>query len=368
MTAASDYDRFADLALAGEILPRENARAVLAAPDDDLLALLHAAFRVRRASFGTRVQLYFLKNAKSGLCPEDCRYCSQSRDSTAEIDRYPMLSADRLLAGAAEAAASGASTYCIVASGRGPTNREVRHVADVAARIKQQHGLKICACLGLLKDGQADVLKAGGVDRVNHNLNTGRRRHEEVVTTHTYDDRLATLKQARTAGLELCSGLIVGMGETAEDLIDAALELRELRAESVPVNFLHAIDGTAFERRRELDPRHCLKVLALYRFLLPTTEIRVAGGREVNLRSLQPLAFYPANSLFVSDYLTTAGQPASDDHRMIADLGFEVVVSGWEQGAEEPAPPSPTGGAVSANADAPAACSPPAAARAACGA
>lgn len=324
------YESFADAALAGELLSREEAKAVLTAPDADLLALMHAAFKVRRASFGTTVQLYYLKNAKSGLCPEDCRYCSQGRDSSAAIEKYPMLSADRLLAGAADAAAAGARTYCIVASGRGPSNREVQHVADVASRIKQEHGLHICACLGLLKEGQAEVLKAGGVDRINHNLNTGRGNHDEVVTTHTYDDRLATLKKARQAGLELCSGLIVGMGESADDLIDAALELRELQAESVPINFLHAIDGTMFEKRRELDPRYCLKVLALYRFLLPTAELRVAGGREVNLRSLQPLALYAANSLFVSDYLTTAGQPASEDHRMIEDLGFEVVLSGVE--------------------------------------
>ena len=330
MTTAADYDRLADAALAGEAITRDDAKAVLAAPDSDLLGLMHAAFRVRRTHFGTRVQLYFLKNAKSGLCPEDCRYCSQGRDSSADIEKYPMLSADRLLAGAADAAAAGAKTYCIVASGRGPSNREVRHVADVAARIKQEHDLHICACLGLLKEGQAEVLKAGGVDRINHNLNTGRGNHDHVVTTHTYDDRLATLKKARDAGLELCSGLIVGMGESADDLIDAALELRELRAESVPVNFLHAIDGTTFEKRRELDPRYCLKVLAAYRFLLPTAEIRVAGGREVNLRSLQPLALYAANSLFVSDYLTTAGQPASEDRSMIEDLGFEVVVSGLE--------------------------------------
>ncbi len=336
---AFDYDSLADGALAGTPLSREEAKSVLNAPDADLLGLLHAAFRVRRANFGTTVQLYYLKNAKSGLCPEDCRYCSQGRDSAAEIDKYPMLSADRLLAGAADAAKSGAKTYCIVASGRGPSNREVQHVADVAARIKQEHGLHICACLGLLKEGQAEVLKAGGVDRINHNLNTGRGNHDEVVTTHTYDDRLATLKKARDAGLELCSGLIVGMGESADDLIDAANELRELRAESVPINFLHAIDGTMFETRRELDPRYCLKVLALYRFMLPTAELRVAGGRELNLRSLQPLALYAANSLFVSDYLTTAGQPASEDHQMIEDLGFEVVLSGVESDAEfaEPA-------------------------------
>ena len=339
---AARWDRLADAALSGEPLSRDDARAVLAADDVEVTALLHAAYRVRHAHFGNRVQLYFLKNAKSGLCPEDCRYCSQAKGSTAAIDKYPMLSADRLLAGAADAVAAGARTYCIVASGRGPTNREVEHVAGVVERIKAEHGLHVCACLGLLKPEQAVRLRAAGVDRINHNLNTGRGHHDSIVSTHSYEDRLNTLRTARDAGLELCSGLIVGLGERDEDLIDAAFELRDLRAESVPVNFLHAIDGTPLEDGadsggRHLDPRYCLKVLCLYRFALPATEIRIAGGREVNLRSLQPLGLYPANSLFVSDYLTTAGQTAEQDYAMVRDLGFEVVAHGHEAGPESTA-------------------------------
>lgn len=324
-TNDSPWKSFAEIALAGENLSREDALAVLHAPDDELLALLDAAFRVRREYFGRTVQLYYLRNAKSGLCPEDCHYCSQSAISEAAIDRYPLQSVERLLQGAREAAANQARTYCIVASGRGPSNREVGHVADAVRTIKAETGLHICCCLGLLDDAQAAELKAAGVDRINHNLNTSRRFHDEICGTHTFEDRLATLRSVRNAGMELCSGLIVGMGEDPRDVVDVAFTLRELGVESIPVNFLNAIDGTPLEGSDRLDPRYCLKVLSLFRFTNPKTEIRIAGGREVNLRTLQPLGLYPANSLFVSDYLTTKGQEPSADYRMIADLGFEVV-------------------------------------------
>jgi len=321
------WNQLAEAVLSDSPVSREDALAVLHAPDDELLAVLQAAFRVRRKYFGKMVQLYYLQNAKSGLCPEDCHYCSQSAVSDAPIDRYPLQSVDRLLQGARDAAANQARTYCIVASGRGPSHREVGHVADAVRTIKAETGLHICCCLGLLTDEQAAELKAAGVDRINHNLNTSRRFHEEICGTHTFEDRLKTLRAARNAGLELCAGLIVGMGEEPGDVVDVALTLRELNVESIPVNFLNAIDGTPLEGSDRLDPRYCLKVLSLFRFTNPKTEIRIAGGREVNLRTLQPLGLYPANSLFVSDYLTTKGQEASADYQMIADLGFDVVTS-----------------------------------------
>jgi biotin synthase len=335
----SDWSDLAERAIAGEPLSREQALSVLASDDFELPALLAAAWQVRHRFWGNAVQLYYLRNAKSGLCPEDCKYCSQSVVSEAEIPKYVFQSEEKLLEGARAAKASGARTYCMVASGRGPTNREVEHVAGTAERIKQETGLHLCCCLGLLRPEQAERLKAAGVDRINHNLNTSRRHHENIVTTHTYDDRLATLKNCRDAGLELCSGMIVGMGETHDDVVDVAFELRDLAAESIPVNFLHPIDGTPLGETREtsddaslnsqpstLNARECLRALCLMRFVNPTSEIRIAGGREVNLRSLQPLGLYPANSMFVSDYLTTPGQPPSDDYRMIEDLGFEIVL------------------------------------------
>jgi biotin synthase len=319
-------DALAQRILDGHRLTREEGLAILQSADCDLPALLAAAFRVRLRHFGRKVHLYYLKNAKSGLCPEDCGYCSQSIVAESAIDRYPLLNEAKLLEGARQASQMQARTYCIVASGRGPSDREVDHVASVVGKIKTEYGLHICCCLGLLSAEQAGRLKAAGVDRINHNLNTSRRFYGEICSTHSFDDRLETLRVVRDAGMELCCGLIVGMGETDDDVVDVALELGEIGVESIPVNFLHAIPGTPLQDTHRLNPRYCLKVLCLMRLANPTTEIRIAGGREVNLRSLQAMGLYPANSLFVSDYLTTKGQPAEDDYRMVADLGFEIVV------------------------------------------
>jgi biotin synthase len=324
------WNEMADLVLAGESLSRADAMRILRADDDQLLAILDAAYRVRREYFGKTVQLYYLKNAKSGLCPEDCNYCSQSKISEAPIEKYAMLNAERLLDGARKAAESKARTYCIVASGRGPSDREVDHVANVVRQIKDQYGLHICCCLGLLKPEQALKLKAAGVDRVNHNLNTSERYHEEICTTHTFKDRLETLDICRSAGLELCAGMIVGMGEVHEDVVDVAIKLSELNVESIPINFLNSIEGTPLQAVRELDPRFCLKVLAMFRLTNPKAELRIAGGREVNLRSMQTMGLYPANSMFVSDYLTTPGQKAEEDFRMISDLGFQITAGDYE--------------------------------------
>lgn len=319
-----DYAALADRALAGGIPSRGEMHAILDAPPEDLLPLVHAAFRVRRHHFGLRVRLHVLINAKSGLCPEDCAYCSQSAISAASIDRYPLLPREEILEGARKARQGRALRYCIVTSGRSPTDRELEAVADTVREIKREVDIEICCCLGLLNERQARALKAAGVDRVNHNLNTGRRHHPAICTTHTYEDRVATVRAVKAAGLETCCGGIVGMGETPEDLIDLALALRELEIDSIPVNFLHPIDGTPLAGRDGLDPQSCLKALCLFRFLNPAREIRVAGGRERNLRALQPLALYPANSIFMEGYLTTGGQSASDAHRMVEDMGFEI--------------------------------------------
>jgi biotin synthase len=177
----------------------------------------------------------------------------------------------------------------------------------------------------LLDVEQARALKACGVDRVNHNLNTSQRFYGEICSTHTYEDRLNTLRAVREAGLGLCSGGIIGMGEERADVVRLALELRELGVPSIPVNFLNPIDGTPLAGTWQLDPRYCLKVLCMFRLANPRSEIRIAGGRELHLRSLQPLGLYAANSMFVGDYLTTKGQAAEEDYRMIEDLGFEIT-------------------------------------------
>jgi len=326
----TDWHALADRILDGHELTSDEGLSILRSDDDELLDLLAATYRVRRKHFGKKVHLYFLKNAKSGLCPEDCGYCSQSIISEAEIPRYALLNEAKLMEGAERAVASQARTYCIVASGRGPSNREVDHIASTVAKIKDKYGLHICCCLGLLNEDQAQTLKAAGVDRINHNLNTSRTFYDQICSTHSYEDRLNTLQVARKAGMELCSGLIVGMGETDQDLVEVAFELRTLGVHSTPVNFLHSIDGTPLERKWDLNPRYCLKTLCLFRLANPAVELRVSGGREVNLRSMQAMGLYAANSMFVSDYLTTKGQPADEDFRMVEDLGFEIVIGDHE--------------------------------------
>lgn len=319
-----EWMRLADKALRGERLTMEESLAVLAAPDEQLLAILDAAFKVRRRYYGTKVKLNLIVNAKSGLCPEDCGYCSQSIVSKAPVSKYPLLDKETLVAGARRAMEWKAGTYCIVASGRGPTDKELDQVVAAVKEIKAELPLKICACLGLLNDDQARRLKEAGVDRYNHNLNTGERHFAAITTTHTYEDRVATVHKIKNAGISPCSGVIVGMGESDREIVEMAYALRDLDADSIPINFLIPIPGTPLAGRHELDPRKCLKVVALFRFICPTKEIRVSGGRELHLRSLQPLALYAANSVFVGDYLTTEGQAAEDDHRMIEDLGFEI--------------------------------------------
>ncbi|HEX2229521.1 MAG TPA: biotin synthase BioB [Candidatus Binatia bacterium] len=319
-----NFHDLADKALQGIIPDRAELKAVLDAPDEQIPELVSAAFKVRHHYYGRRVQIHVLQNAKSGLCPEDCHYCSQSSVSDAPIDRYPFMSREQLVENAKRAKAAGAVRFCIVNSGRGPTNKEISEIAAAVREIRAETGMNICCSLGLMSEDKVRALKEAGVGRINHNLNTSAHHHPEIVTTHSYDDRLATVQNVKNVGVGTCSGGIIGMGESDDDIIDLALTLRSLDIESIPVNFLNSIPKTPFENKRELTPQRCLKALCLFRFVNPSKEIRVAGGREVNLRSLQPLSLYPANSIFVNGYLTTPGQEASDAHQMIRDLGFEL--------------------------------------------
>lgn len=320
-----DWNRLADEVIGGNEIDRETALAILEADDSELPALVAAAWKIREKHFGRTVQLYFLMNAKSGLCPEDCHYCSQSKVSEAEIPRYNLLNREKLLDGARLAAERQSGTYCIVISARGPNEREIQAVEEIVPEIKARYGLNICACLGLLTQDQADRLAACGVDKVNHNLNTSESFYSRICTTHTFADRVSTLRAVRRAGMGICSGGIIGMGESREDIVDMARELRALGADSIPLNFLNAIEGTPLEGQKDLNPRFCLKTLVMFRFVNPASELRIAGGREIHLRSLQPMGLYVANSVFVGDYLTTSGQPPEEDYAMIRDLGFEVT-------------------------------------------
>ena len=337
MTERMDWNRLAEAALAGDAISPEEARAVLAAPEDELLPLLAAAARVRRAHFGTTVKLNFLLNVKSGLCPEDCHYCSQSAVSTAGIARHPILPLPDILAAADRAVRVKAARFCVVASGRGPSDREVDALAESVRAVRAAHpDLEVCACLGLLKDHQAERLREAGVFAYNHNLNTSERFYAEICGTLTFQDRVATIERAKAVGLSPCAGALFGMGEGPEDVIALAYRLRDLGIDSIPINFLIPIPGTPLAGRLALGPRECLKILCLFRLLNPATEIRIAGGREVQLGWLQPLGLYVANSIFVGDYLTTKGQSPQADFAMIRDLGFSILGDG---GADPAAPP-----------------------------
>ncbi len=320
-----DWNHLADRVLAGDVPHRDEALALLSSSDDDLLLVLHAAFRLRFRYHGRDVRIHVLRNAKSGLCPEDCAFCSQSIKFHAGVDRYPLQSVAELVAGAREAAAMGAVKYCMVTSTRGPSDRDLDVICEAVRQIKAELNINVCTSLGLLREGQAERLAAAGVTRFNHNLESSRGHFGEICHSHSYDDRIRTVRAARAAGMEACSGGIMGMGETPEDRVALAFELRELEVESIPVNFLDPRPGTPLGDQSRLSPQDCLRALAMFRFVNPSRDIRVAGGREVNLRDLQPLALYPANSLFCNGYLTTPGQGPEADMRMIAGLGFRVA-------------------------------------------
>jgi biotin synthase len=314
-----------DKGLNRELPTREEALAVLAVSDDATLDVVAAAGRVRRHWFGRRVKLNYLVNLKSGLCPEDCSYCSQRLGSEAGILKYTWLKPDEASKVAAAGVAGGAKRVCLVASGRGPTDRDIDRVSGTIKAIKDQNeGVEVCACLGLLTDGQAQRLRTAGADAYNHNLNTSAATYGDITTTHTFDDRVDTVQQAQAAGLSACSGLIAGMGESAEDLVDVVFALRALNPDSVPVNFLIPFEGTPLAQKWQLTPQYCLRILAMVRFVCPDVEVRIAGGRELHLRTLQPLALHLANSIFLGDYLTSEGQAGQADLDMIADAGFEV--------------------------------------------
>jgi len=321
------WHELAEQSLEGRELSREQALAVLRVPEEELLDLVAACYRVRRHYHGNRVKLNMLINAKSGLCAEDCGYCSQSIVAHSGVDRYPLQTKETLLEGARQAVKVNAHTYCIVISGRRPTPRELDHVVDAVREIRAEFPLRICCCLGLLTDAEAQRLVDAGVERVNHNLNTSEDYYHEVCTTHTYKDRVDTLEAVKRAGLSPCSGGILGMGETEDQIVDLAFSLRALDVDSIPLNFLIPIAGTPLGGVEYLTPQKCLAILCLFRLVNPSKEIRVAGGREYHLRSLQPLALYVADSIFIGDYLTTRGELPQRDLQMLADAGFVAAVA-----------------------------------------
>jgi len=255
------YYQLKEQSIAGELLSRDVAKTILSSQSIKLLPLLDAAYEVRQKFVGNEVTIHIINNAQNGFCPEDCHYCAQGKTSKANIEEYPLKPDKEILAEAQNAHEKGAHRYCMVFAGRGPSLKRTEHLARLIREIKSKYPIEICVSAGLIDRDKAQLLKSAGLDRLNHNLNTSERHYPKICTTHTYTDRLNTLKSAREAGIQLCSGVIVGMEESSDDILDVAYALNKMGVESIPVNFLDPRPGTRLAGLPLQDPRYCLKVL-----------------------------------------------------------------------------------------------------------
>jgi biotin synthase len=306
-------------------LTRDEALAVAHLPLDDLPSLIAVAHKVRLEWCGPEVELESLINAKSGACPEDCAFCSQSVRYSTGVDVYPFLDIDEILAAAHATREAGATQFCIVVAVRGPEERLLRKVIEATERVQNEAGLEVACSLGLLTPESAQRLADAGVRRYNHNLEACRELFPTICTTHSYDDRVDTAMLAKDAGMELCCGGILGMGETLEQRVDFAFELAALDPVEVPINFLLP-SGTPLGEQRMITPREALQAIALYRLILPGAWLRLAGGREYVLGELQGMGLVAgANALIVGNYLTTGGRPPEEDHALLEALGMPVA-------------------------------------------
>jgi len=307
-------------------LRRDEVLAVAERPLDELCDLIALAHRVRLSYCGDAVELESLVNAKAGGCPEDCTFCSQSARYATGVDPYPLLDLDEVLAAARATVAAGATQFCIVVAVRGPSPTLLERVIEAVEAVRDTTGLEVACSLGLLGREQAERLAAAGVRRYNHNLETCRALFPRICTTHTYDDRVATARLAREAGMELCCGGILGLGETLEQRVDFAFELAALEPCEVPVNLLDPRPGTPLHTQPVLSAREALQAVALFRLVLPSTWLRLAGGRERVLGELQGLGLLAgANALIVGNYLTTGGRPPAEDLALLDALGMPVA-------------------------------------------
>jgi biotin synthase len=296
----------------------------------ELWPRLGEASRLREARFGKQISLCVIINAKSGLCSEDCAYCSQAAGSLAEIPKYPLLEKEKLVAAARQAAAAGASRFSIVTAGRGVTSaREQNAILEAVAEIRRTAPVQVCASLGIVSLEFLQELKAAGLYRFHHNLETAASHFPRICSTHTYRERVATIEAAHHAGLSVCTGGIFGLGESVAQRWEMAQALKDLPVDATPLNFLHPLSGTGLAGRPLLAPLEALKIILAFRLVFRDRSLIICGGRQVTLRSLAPLIFAAgADALMTGDYLTTKGQLPDADRDMIGDLGLEIVGGG----------------------------------------
>jgi len=313
-----------DTALQGKTVNYEDAVVLSSAIGPDLIGLFAVATRVREHFRKDVVDICSIVNAKSGACSEDCKYCAQSSHHSTGAPVYPLISVDQMGKAAESAKKNGARRFCIVTSGRGiDTDEDLENIAKGIGRVRDA-GLSPCATLGTLSREQLAFLKQAGLNRYHHNIETSREHFPRVCTSHSYDERIDQLQVGRSLGLSICSGGILGMGETMEDRIKMAITLREVDVDSVPLNFLMPIRGTPLENIAAIKPLEALHAIALFRLLLPTKEIRICAGRGSTLGSLHSMIFMAgADGFLIGNYLTTIGLNPSDDIKMLHDLGLQ---------------------------------------------
>ncbi len=306
----------------GEYLSKDEARELLQV--EDIYDLLYGANRIRQKFKGNVLDFCSIVNARSGKCTEDCAFCAQSSHHKTESPTFPLISSEDILKQAKSAHEAGACRFGIVTSGRGvQSDSDLEIIAGAIERIAHENPIARCASLGELSSENARLLKKSGLQRYHHNLETSERFFPKICTTHTYEDRVKTVLIAKDAGFEVCSGGLFGLGESWEDRIDLAITLRELDVDSVPLNFLASVKGTPLGDIPPLTPMEILKVVALFRYLLPTKDIKVCGGREMNLGDFQSWIYYAgANGTLIGNYLTTTGRPPEEDLHIAKSLGL----------------------------------------------
>jgi biotin synthase len=308
-----------------EPLTKEQGLALVALPDDRVPELIALAHRTRLEYAGPEVEVESILSVKTGGCPEDCHFCSQSGRFDTSVVPEPFLPLDVIVEAARRSADDGATEFCIVLAVRGPDDHIMDKTLEAVAAIRDTVGINVACSLGILTKEQTAQLADAGVHRYNHNLETARSFFSRIVTTHTWEERYETCMLVREHGMELCSGGIMGMGETWEQRVDFALELRELEPHEVPINFLNPRPGTPLGDRSVLAALDAIRCIALFRLMMPSTVLRYAGGREVTLGDMQATGMLAGiNALIIGNYLTTLGRAPSDDMRMLRDLGMPV--------------------------------------------
>ncbi|OGC04697.1 biotin synthase BioB [candidate division WOR-1 bacterium RIFOXYA12_FULL_43_27] len=310
-------------------IPKESALAIINTSDRDTFELLAAANKIRQHFKGNKIKLCAIVNAKSGKCSENCSFCAQSAHHKTNVESYPLMEAEEIVKNAKAAEKNmGATCFSIVTSGKAVNKTEDKQkIGEALAKISSETNMNRCVSTGTLDKETILELKKRGLKRLHHNLETAESYFDKVCTTHTYQERIDTLKAAKEAGIEICCGGIFNLGESLEQRIELAYAIKELDPVSVPINILNPIEGTpAHKNYKPISPLEVLRLIAAYRFILPDKDIGLFGGREFALRELQPLMFIAgANVTLVGNYLTTKGQEAQKDLRMIKDLGLEIA-------------------------------------------